>query len=278
MFELRSVSVQRNGCSILRAVDASFSPGRLHFIIGANGAGKSTLLSCLAGLLKPSSGRVVYFGRDTSSHSLRALSRVRAFLGQRCAPASFFSVADLVGLGRHPFCEGVLTETDRAIVYEAALQTGVEHLLRRSVHTLSGGEHQRVHFARVLAQCALAEAAPAAKMLLLDEPLNNLDLRFQHRLLGHLSQQAQKTPLCVVAVLHDLNLVAAYASVVFALSTGELLASGTPKEVLTPALLQRLYDVPFSVFSSGSSLHVACESSFPAADASRTARASAMIS
>lgn len=265
MFDLLSVSVRRGNKQLLTMLNASFSPSSLQLIIGPNGAGKSTLLSTLAGFTLPADGCVTYFGEDISKQSPHQLAQVRAFLGQYGSQSLYFSVADILSMGRYPFCSGRLTSTDEALVNSVARHARVEHLLSRQAHTLSGGELQRVHFARVLAQCYADDSSHmAASLLLLDEPLNHLDLNFQHIFLEHLRQLVRQTKLCVVAVLHDLNLVAAYADAVYAIKAGKLLAHGVPRAVMTPALLQALYEVPFSVFSSGESLHVAYGARVPA--------------
>jgi len=239
----RDLCVQVGAASLLHGVDFRLAPGEVGAILGPNGAGKSTLLSVLAGLRVPTQGTVWLNGQAVRPSQLAAFAAVRAVLPQDTQVAFDFRVRDVVALGRYP--HRLNPSPDEAGIVEAAMAlTDVSALAERAVSNLSGGERARVQLARVLAQ--IWEPSTAPRWLLVDEPTAALDLHHQHQTLRTLRRWSRASGVGVVAVLHDLNLALRYVDQVWVLDGGRLQAQGPPVQVLTPALVQRVWRVPVS--------------------------------
>ncbi len=246
MIALEQVSVERGGRALVSEVSFTIKPGALTAILGANGAGKTSLVRLMSGEWTPTRGRVRWEGRALSELDRTALARRRAVLSQQYAIPFAFRALDLVLMGRlpHTWHPG---ERDRAIAREAMERAGVASFAQRRVDTLSGGERQRVHFARALAQ--LHEARIARRgALLLDEPTAHLDLAHQGRAL-ELARRLAGEGLAVAAVLHDINLAAAYADCVVLLKAGRVVASGPAEAVLVRPLLRQAYGVDLTALA-----------------------------
>lgn len=213
------VTVRLGGRAVLSGVSVQARPGQLQVLAGANGAGKSTLLSVLAGLRRPDGGEVTLDGRPLRRFQAQELARRRAVQSQRDRLEHPFLAREVVALGR--FAHGDV-DARSARVDRALARAGVSHLADRPMTELSGGERQRVHLARALAQVDGVEAG----ILLLDEPTSALDLRAQQLVLALLADAAHTDGLAVVAVLHDLNLAAAWADRLLLLAGGQILADG----------------------------------------------------
>lgn len=239
---------QRIGdATVLREVSLAVAPGTLHAVLGPNGAGKSTLLGLLAGDHRARAGTVHFNGRALADWPLPQLARLRAVLPQHHQLSFAFPVEDVVALGRLP-APARDPAGERAIIEAALRATAADHLRERSYTALSGGERARVQLARVLAQ--IWEPSPEGKrLLLLDEPTANLDLAHQHHCL-RVARTFAAQDAAVIAVLHDPNLVFAYADRVTLMCCGEVVADGTPAETLTTANLQRVYGVPVELHTA----------------------------
>jgi len=222
-----------NGKRILRGVTIDVRPGETLGVIGPNGSGKSTLLRCLAGLRVPSAGTVRFDGADITRFTPRQLARKVAFVEQDAHVASELRVADVVALGRTPYRSPWrgLREEDHAVVAEELARMDISHLRDRPWRSLSGGERQRAHIARGLAQ--------RTPCLLLDEPANHLDIRHQLDLLTTLAA----SPATVLIAVHDLTLAARFCDRLALLAGGEIVATGTPAEVLTPDRVRSVFAV-----------------------------------
>lgn len=242
--ELRAVTVEVAGRRILDHVDLEVRPGELVALIGPNGAGKSTALSILAGDLAPTAGTARIDGVE--AHRLRPLElgRRRAVLLQQKGVSFSYPVREVVAMGRTPWARTPEASRDDERIADALARTGVEHLVDRDVTTLSGGELARVSLARVLAQ--------DCPIVLLDEPTDALDLGHREQVLS-LAAELARDGGAVLAVLHDLDLAAAYADRVVLLHDGRVVAEGRPEEVLTASLLGDVYDHPVEVVPHPSS-------------------------
>jgi iron complex transport system ATP-binding protein len=221
----------------LEDVSLSARPGEFVGLVGPNGAGKSTLLRLVAGLLAPTRGAVRLAGLDPHAAPRRAVARVCAVVPQEPRVAWPFTVREVVMMGRAPR-QGVLAlpgRFDVGAVAGALEACDLVHLADRRVDALSGGERRRVFFARALAQ--------EPRVLLLDEPTAFLDLGHQVAAM-RMARVAARGGLCVVAVLHDLNLAAAACDRVVVLSRGRVVADGAPGEVLTEARVREVWGVP----------------------------------
>lgn len=223
---------------VVRDLNLTLRPGLFYGVVGPNGAGKSTLLKLIDAYLVPQQGRILLNGRDLRSYSLRELAQEIALIPQHSYYFPF-TVEEMVLLGRTPFSSrlGSPSEGDREIARASMETAGVQHLAKRLVSELSGGERQRVTLARAFAQ--------QTEVLLLDEPTTHLDLEHQIKTCTLLKERSRQG-VTVLAVLHDLNLVASFCHHVFVMSGGRLVKEGPPGKVFTPELIKDVFkvDVP----------------------------------
>lgn len=220
--------------TLVSGVDLAVHPGELLGIIGPNGAGKSTLLRLLGGDLSPTDGRVFYAEAPTDHLAPNELALRRSVLMQQTNPDIPFTARAVVAMGRFPHRRDPENSDaeDARVVADALQRTDTAHLAERIFATLSGGERTRVSLARVLAQ--------QAPLVLLDEPTTALDVAYQERIMAELRRLAG-VGQGVVAVLHDLNTAAHYADRLLLLAQGQIRAEGTPRQVLSEALLSEVY-------------------------------------
>lgn len=237
--EARYISFNVGAMSLIKDVSLFVCPGEVVAVIGANGAGKSTLLKLLAGELAPTQGDILLDNCPLPRWSKRDLARRRGVLPQSSLLAFGFTALEVVLMGRTPHLRGMESPEDYEIAYSALEAVQSYHLAHRSYITLSGGEKQRIQFARVLAQIWQGNHP---RYLLLDEPTNNLDLAHQHGTLEIAVNFAQRG-VGVLAVLHDLNLAAQYADRIIVLKSGQLLAEGPPKHVITPSIVYDAFSI-----------------------------------
>jgi iron complex transport system ATP-binding protein len=236
----------RRGARLLHGASLAVRAGEVLAVLGPNGAGKSTLLKCLGGELSPSRGSVHLNGQPLNDWSPGESALRRAVLPQH-SPLSFpFTALEVTLMGRIP--HGGPGPGDVGIAAEAMSAAAVEHLADRSYTTLSGGERQRVHLARVLAQIWEPLPAHEPRYLLLDEPTASLDPAHQHATLT-LARQWARRDVGVVVVLHDLNLAAQYSDRVAVLKAGQILATGTPADVLQPSLIAEAFGLAVHVLA-----------------------------
>ncbi|MCC2615893.1 heme ABC transporter ATP-binding protein [Aestuariibacter halophilus] len=243
MLEVCGLSVTRHHRTLLNNINVCFRPGELWVILGENGAGKSTLLSAISGLT-PYDGEVRFHQRGLDRWADKALAQQRAFMQQQHALPFGFSLPELVAMGRTPHDETADHRWQQALHYLEALQ--LLNLTDRHTDNLSGGELQRVHFARCLTQVNGLSDDCQGRLLLLDEPTSALDLHHQHRVLNHTRTFVDKGNTAVV-ILHDLNLASCYADHIMLLKQGELLAMGSTAEVLTQNTLMDAYHTPMHI-------------------------------
>lgn len=212
-------------------------PGEVLVLLGANGAGKTTLLKILAGQLRPHSGTVTLDGRPVHSYGRQALARHLAFMPQFEHRDCALTVRQVVCLGRSPHSGWwlPLTGDDERHVDEAIVAMNLGGLADRAVTGLSGGEWRRMIFARSLAQ--------HASILLLDEPTDGLDLKYQYECLSLARRLVRQHQLAAVLTLHDLNQAAMFADRIALLGESRMLAVGTPAQVLTPELIHRAFGI-----------------------------------
>ena len=222
---------------VLRSVDLSLARGELVALVGTNGSGKTTLLRLLTGVLQPDAGSLRFDGRPVAAWGRGELARRVAVLPQQLDLPVGFRVAELVEMGRAPHARRLFasTEADARAVARALADADALELADRYAEELSGGERQRLLVAMALAQ--------EPDLLLLDEPTLHLDLAHQVSLLAAIRRLRDQRGLTVLAVLHDLNLAAAFAPRVAVLDEGRVVADGKPVEVLTTDLVRRVFGV-----------------------------------
>lgn len=239
-FRAEALSLSYDKRTIVGEFSAAIPDESFTAIIGPNACGKSTLLRGLSRLLKPESGRVVLDGRSIQEYPVKELARQLGLLPQSSIAPDGIRVADLVARGRYPHQSLIRqwTDADEVAVAEAMRATGVRELSGRLVDELSGGQRQRVWVAMALAQ--------QTRILLLDEPTTFLDLTHQIELL-ELFTDLHRAGRTLVAVLHDLNQAARYATHLIAMRDGVVVAAGPPAEIVSEGLIEQVFDLPCRV-------------------------------
>lgn len=242
MIQWKNVSYQKNSRFLLQDISVTLPAGQLTVIMGPNGAGKSTFLKLCSRELLPTIGQLTLDGRELKDWSAEELALFRGVLSQSLPMTFPMGVTELVQMGRYPHRKQRSQDArDTAIVQEAIQACRLDSLKNRSTQFLSGGEWQRTHMARVLAQ--IWEEQPSSpRILLLDEPTASLDPTYQHLCLMQARRLADEG-VCVVAILHDLNLAARYADHIVFLKEGRLAASGPMAEMMQEKILEDVFSV-----------------------------------
>ncbi|RRD46495.1 ABC transporter ATP-binding protein [Tessaracoccus sp. OH4464_COT-324] len=243
MIEVKSVTKSYAKSVVVDGVSLTLHPGGITTIVGANGAGKSTLLSMIARLLDSDSGRITVGGLDVTHADSRELARKLAILRQSNELPARLTVADLVGFGRFPHSHGRLTARDREIIDQAIGWMDLTDLRDRFLDQMSGGQRQRAFVAMVLAQ--------DTQYLLLDEPLNNLDVAHSLSMLATLRRAADELGKTVVLVVHDINYASCWSDQIVAMKQGRLVAVGTPQEIVRAELMREVFDVEMEIGECG---------------------------
>ena len=208
-------------------------------LVGPNGAGKSTLLKCIDRILKPQQGVVFLDGKDTAKASSRELSRMMSYVPQSNVEVFPFTVFDIVLMGRRPHIGWRVSKKDIAIVAQTLRFMGIEEFGTRYFDELSGGEKQKVVMARALAQ--------EPKVLLLDEPTSNLDIRHQLEVMEIVRKLIQERKISAIMAMHDLNLASRFSDRMVMLKNGQVFVVGVPGLVLSPENIKVAYGVEAQV-------------------------------
>ena len=238
MIAVRSLAKSYGERQVLSDVDLDLPAGGVIGLVGANGAGKSTLLSVMARLLGADAGTVEVGGLNVATAPGRQLATVLSVLKQDNHLAVRLTVRDLVGFGRYPHNRGRPTEHDETIVDQALEWMDLTELADRYLDEMSGGQRQRAFVAMVLAQ--------ETPYMLLDEPLNNLDMVHSVAMMRRLRAAAHELERTVVVVMHDINMAAAWSDRIVAMREGRVVLQGTPEETMTRECLSKVFgmDVP----------------------------------
>ncbi len=225
--------------TILDRVSLEIKQGEIFAILGPNGAGKSTLMKCLSGYEKPTRGNITLMGQAFASFSLTDLAAIRAVLTQSVSINFPFTALEVAAMGRGQFSGVGQDMRDYDIAREAMQLTEVSHLEERLISTLSGGEQQRVHMARILAQ--LWDQTDC--ILFLDEPTSALDLKHQFMLFDICRTLASQKNFAVVVILHDLQLAKRMTDQALLLDAGKIFAVGASADVINIDTVSTLYDI-----------------------------------
>ena len=213
--------------------------GGITALVGPNGAGKSTLLTMMGRLLGLDSGTIEVAGYDVTCTASKDLAKIISILRQENHFITRLTVRQLVGFGRFPYSHGRLTPKDEEHISRAIDFLGLTGLEHRYLDQLSGGQRQRAYVAMVLTQ--------DTDYVLLDEPLNNLDMKRSVQMMQHLRAAAEEFDKTIVIVLHDINFAGHYADYICAVKDGQLAEFGTPEQIMTSRVLTRLFDTPVYV-------------------------------
>lgn len=243
MITVSGLSHQIGGASILKDIDTAIPKGGVTALIGPNGAGKSTLFSLLSRKDPLQTGTVTLDGVDMAAMDHADLALRMAVVAQDVGVASRLRIKDLIGFGRWPHAKGSPTPDDVAWIDRALHQFDLTALADRFLDEVSGGQRQRAFVAMAYAQ--------DTDWLLLDEPLNNLDLRYAHELMSALQGLTRTAGKSVVIILHDLNYAMTWADSVIAMKDGQIVFAGGADEVMTSEALSALYDTNIAVVREG---------------------------
>lgn len=220
-------------------VDLSIPAGGITTLVGPNGAGKSTLLTMIGRLLGLDRGVIEVAGYDVARTSSKDLAKIVSILRQENSFITRLTVRQLVGFGRFPHSKGRLTVADEEAISQAIDFLDLKELEGRYLDQLSGGQRQRAYVAMVLAQ--------DTEYVLLDEPLNNLDMKHSVQMMQHLRRAAEELGRTIVIVLHDINFAAHYSDYICAVKDGAVVEFGAPAHIMEPARLTAVFGTPVSV-------------------------------
>ena len=213
--------------------------GGITALVGPNGAGKSTLLTMIGRLLGMDAGAIEVAGMNVATAKSKDLAKVLSVLRQENHFVTRLTVRQLVGFGRFPHSRGRLSVEDIEIIEQAISFLRLEEIADRFIDELSGGQRQRAYVAMVLAQ--------DTTYVLLDEPLNNLDMAHSVQMMQHLRQAAKELGRTIVIVLHDINFAATYADTIIAMKNGKVAASGSPEELFREETLTDIFETPVTI-------------------------------
>ncbi len=247
MISAHNISFTAGKKYLVKNVTAHFEGGEVVAIMGPNGAGKTTFLKMLAAGLPLHSGQVIFKEKSLPAYNAEDLAVERGVLSQFYQINFPVTVEEIIAMGRYPYFQLQPTEHDKVIIENVVRQLGIKHLFERDYNSLSGGEAQKVQMARVLAQ-VWNDEGQSSKALFLDEPVSNLDIRYQHEILGIARAYSTKGN-AVIAVLHDINLALQYADRIYFMKDGVIMYEYQHGEDLSLDLLQQVFDIPFQTFT-----------------------------
>jgi len=229
---------------VLEDINLSIHENKFYGIIGPNGSGKTTFIRNLSRGLMPQKGTIYLEGNDITAFSNRELARKISYVPQNTHLEFEFSVMDIVLMGRSPYLKRLQSESksDIDVVENAMKITNTWHLRNKNIGEISGGERQRVIIARALAQ--------QAKIMLLDEPVSQLDIHHQIEILRMVKKLTEEKRLTAIISLHDLNLAAQYSDQVILLKKGRVFKQGSPYEVITEENIMEAYGIKVQVIKN----------------------------
>jgi len=235
MMKVENVKFSYGNTQVLNGVTFEVDDGEIVTLLGPNGSGKTTLLRCMAKLLKPSEGYISIDGKELGEIGLKDLAREVAYVPQYIPNVFPITVFEAVLMGRIPYMNLSPTDGDIEIVYRTLEMIGIEEFASRYIDELSGGERQKVFIARAIAQ--------KARILLLDEPTSNLDLKHQLKVMNLITNLVRREGTSILMATQDLNLASKHSDKVVMLNNGKVLCSGKPEDVINEANIAKVYGV-----------------------------------
>ncbi|WP_334122078.1 iron ABC transporter ATP-binding protein [Glutamicibacter sp.] len=239
MITLNAVSKKYSSTVAIGPVTLEIPTGGLTALVGPNGAGKSTMLTMVGRLLGIDEGSIEVSGYDVTKTNSKDLAKIVSILRQENHFVTRLTVRQLVGFGRFPHSKGRLNQQDEEIISRSIDFLDLGELEGRYLDELSGGQRQRAYVAMVLAQ--------DTDTVLLDEPLNNLDMKHSVIMMQHLKRAAQELNRTIVIVLHDINFAGHYADYICAMKHGKVVQFGTPEQIMQDEILTEVFETPVNV-------------------------------
>ncbi|WP_019637371.1 ABC transporter ATP-binding protein [Paenibacillus fonticola] len=243
MVKVRGVSKKYGGKKVVDNVSVDIAQGKITSFIGPNGAGKSTLMSMISRLITKDEGEVVIDGQEVGSWKSNELAKKISILKQSNHINIRLTVKDLVSFGRFPYSQGKLTKEDVKYVDKAIAYMDLEPMRDKYLDELSGGQKQRAFIAMVIAQ--------NTEYVLLDEPLNNLDMKHSVQIMKVLRRLVDELGKTVVIVIHDINFASCYSDFIVALKDGKIVKEGTTDEIMDQDVLREVYDMDIPIENIG---------------------------
>ena len=239
MIEVKNINHSYGYLKTLKDINLTIKDHKITAIIGGNGAGKSTLISIIGRLLEPNSGVVEIHNQNIQNQSQKDSSKIVSILRQTQNLNLKVTVEELIAFGRYPHSKGRLTDNDKDIIQKSIEYLDLISIKDKYIDELSGGQRQRAYLAMILAQ--------DTEYLLLDEPLNNLDIKYSMETMQILKRLVTELNKTVVIVLHDINIAAIYADEIIALKDGEVVCHDMTSRVIEKETLQEIFDYEFEV-------------------------------
>jgi len=243
MLEVKNLQYCVKNCYLVQDIHLALKKKQCIAIVGPNGAGKSTLLSLLSQEISEKGNIILFKNRALEAWNSVELPKHKAKFSQQFHHDIPLSVQDVVMMGRYPYFHNQPTPKDEIAVAQALQDLGIEHLKTRAYPSLSGGEKQRTHLARVMAQL---NNDVEEKLAFFDEPLNNLDVMHQHHIMKKIKNFVQHNNTALV-VLHDLNMACEYADYIILMKNGKIHQQGTPENVFTNKTITEVYNFPCTI-------------------------------
>ena len=239
MIEIKNINKSYGNKKVVDNVSFNIEEGKITSFIGPNGAGKSTVLSIISRLLDADSGEVYIDGKEIKEWNSKELSKKLSILKQSNNLNIRLTIRELVSFGRFPYCEGKLKKEDEKIVDNALEYMKLTDIQNKYLDELSGGQKQRAYIAMIVAQ--------NTDYILLDEPLNNLDMKHSAEMMKMLRQMVNDLGKTIIIVIHDINFASCYSDNIVALKDGKLVNNTTTEEMITEDNLSNLYDMNFNI-------------------------------
>jgi len=239
MIEVRNVSKRYSNKYVVEDVSLKIAKGKITSFIGPNGAGKSTLLSMISRLLSKDQGEILLEGQEISKTKNQELAKKISILKQSNHITIRLTIRELVSFGRFPYSQGNLTKEDWEYVDEAIRYMELEDIQHKFLDQLSGGQKQRAYIAMVIAQ--------NTEYILLDEPLNNLDMKHSVQIMKVLRRLVDELGKTVIIVIHDINFASCYSDYIVALKNGQVVEEGPTEKIINSQILKDVYDMDIQI-------------------------------
>ena len=237
--EIRNITKSYGSKKVVDNVSVTIPTGKITSFIGPNGAGKSTVLSIMSRLLNADSGEIYLNGELLNRKKSSDIAKQLAILKQTNNINLRLTIEDLVSFGRFPYSKGNLTKTDRTFIDNAIAYMNLDDIRHQYIDNLSGGQRQRAYIAMTLAQ--------DTDYILLDEPLNNLDMKHSVQIMQVLRKLATELNKTVVIVIHDINFASCYSDYIVAMKNGKLVQQGEVNHIMQSTVLQDIYDMTIPI-------------------------------
>lgn len=241
MISVERITKKYSQQTVVDQVSMDIPQGKITSLIGANGAGKSTLLSIISRLLKQNNGNILINDKNLEQYKSRALAKQLSILKQSNHLELKLTVRELIGFGRFPYSQGKLTQEDILKIEEAIDFLDLKEIQHHYIDQLSGGQKQRAFLALVVAQ--------DTDYILLDEPLNNLDMKHSVQIMKRLEQLCKEKGKTIIIVIHEINFASHYSDYIVAMKKGKIIHSGATEEIMNPEVLSDVFDIDFEIIN-----------------------------